>query len=969
MWECDAHSRLHTRRNRLETAVPDQHLERNDEPSGAQVAAPGRSRVAASARQRIYHALDRGLQAGREGAWHGRRFAEAYWQSSVIRAWRRRVLRWTNDPLAGVVALIGGLVAVTLVVLGLNVLLGAPLPNPGTLYLPLVAMLAYHWGWRHALAGALLELVCVYFFFIAPFAQVKPLHSVMMSQLAVLAFVTGFVLALVQLARSRRYLAERAAGRFAALNRIGNSLTGELHEQPLLGLIAETARELTGAEFAAFTLRPVDEYGRPLVPAEGSLFHLAAVVGVSEEQEALFRRMPLGGQGVLEPIFRRGVPVRVADVLALGIPSFHHGDRYDTQRVSTTSPPRAPSAEVARAGARSASGERLRYIGVPHGHPVARSFLGVPLLDSEGEVRGGLLLGHAQPDHFTAEDQELLVGLAAQAAVSLENARLYRAAHAQAQELDATFESITDGVMLVDANGALLRENGAARHLREALARCGRIEEQHAVLREVAAQTLARTRTEGITLTAPLEDHDSREFVVTGTPLWRPPARGDTTPAGRAARGDAMLAGGAVVVVWHDVSATHRLLEEQRARADAEARQALLRMVIDELPSGVYLVHGPEARLVLANQAAEEVWGATWRRGQTMMEFLRATGTRIFGPDGRELASGDLATIRSARDGTDVRHHQEVIRQANGTNLPILLNAVALDPRALHLDVPALEEQAGEAASQELAALVVLQDVTALKETERLKDEFIGVAAHELRTPLAALKGFVEMLSVQTARGKGRPLDAWQQEALDAIDQATARLVDLIDDLLDVTRLQGGRLRLRLEPHDLVALVRRVVRRLAVTDERHHIEVVAETEYVVACIDPPRVEQIISNLLLNAIKYSPEGGRVTIAVRADTPDGEAVISVRDQGIGIPPAQQALIFGRFIRADNARDRGIAGTGLGLYLCRELVERHGGRIWFDSTEGQGSTFFVALPLNLTPDDTETASRPDVTDPATG
>ena len=166
-----------------------------------------------------------------------------------------------------------------------------------------------------------------------------------------------------------------------------------------------------------------------------------------------------------------------------------------------------------------------------------------------------------------------------------------------------------------------------------------------------------------------------------------------------------------------------------------------------------------------------------------------------------------------------------------------------------------------------------------------------------------------------------------------------------------------------------MALVRRVVRRLAVTDERHHIEVVAETEYVVACIDPPRVEQIISNLLLNAIKYSPEGGRVTIAVRADTPDGEAVISVRDQGIGIPPAQQALIFGRFIRADNARDRGIAGTGLGLYLCRELVERHGGRIWFDSTEGQGSTFFVALPLNLTPDDTETASRPDVTDPATG
>lgn len=921
--------------------------------------------------QRIQVALDEGLGTGRVALRRAKRFARTYWHSPVMLTWRQKTMAWTRDPVAGAIALVGGLVVVTLLVFGLNTLLGAPLLNPGTLYLPLVAMLAYHWGWRHALAGALLEVACVYFFFIAPYDEVKSLHSVMLSQLGVLAFVTGFVLALVQLARSRRHLAEHEAGRFAALNRIGNSLTGELHEQPLLGLIAETARDLTGAEFAAFTLRPVDEYGQPRVPAEGSLFHLAAVVGVNEDQEALFRRMPLGGQGVLAPIFHHGLPVRVADVLALGIPSFHHdehddqhgSDHADAQRGDTVGLSHAHSSERARAGKHTASEERLRYGGVPSGHPVARSFLGVPLLDSEGEVRGGLLLGHAHPDHFTVEDQELLVGLAAQASVALENARLYRAARTQAQELDATFESISDGVMLVDANGTLLRENGAARELREVLVQNGRGEESNAVLRDVASRTLARTSAEEITLRVPLEDHESREYVVTGTPLWRPPARGDTASAERADRGEAALAGATVVIVWHDVSATHRLLEEQRARVDAEARQALLRTVIDELPSAVYLVRGPEARLVLANHAAEEVWGATWLRGQPMGEFLRTSGTRIFGPDGRELASGDLATIRAARDGADVRHHQEVIRQANGTNLPVLLNAVALAPRVLHLDAPVLAGVPDEAWTHEMAALVVLQDVTALKETERLKDEFIGVAAHELRTPLAALKGFVEMLSVQTARGRGQPLDAWQQEALDAIDQATARLVDLIDDLLDVTRLQGGRLQLRREPHDVVALVRRVVRRLAVTDEQHHIAVEARADYVVACIDPPRVEQIISNLLINAIKYSPKGGPVKIDVRQDSQAGEAIIAVSDQGIGIPADQQALIFGRFMRADNAREQGIAGTGLGLYLCRELVERHGGRIWFDSIEGHGTTFFVALPLNVSPDEEEISAHPDL------
>src|SRR6185437_15699330 len=132
--------------------------------------------------------------------------------------------------------------------------------------------------------------------------------------------------------------------------------------------------------------------------------------------------------------------------------------------------------------------------------------------------------------------------------------------------------------------------------------------------------------------------------------------------------------------------------------------------------------------------------------------------------------------------------------------------------------------------------------------------------AHELRTPMTAVKGYAEMLVRGAASGQGVSLDEWQLEALDSIDQATTRLVDLTNDLLDVSALQANRLELRHEPHDLLALARRVGRRFQVTTQRHQISIRSPQEYVVADIDAPRMEQIIGNLLSNAIKYSPNGG-------------------------------------------------------------------------------------------------------------
>ena len=352
------------------------------------------------------------------------------WNSPRVAELRATVAKWQRLPYSGTMVLVSGMVLATLLIMVLDHT-SLLLPNPGLIYLPLVALLAYYWNWRYALVATLLELLCVYFFFISPKNTLKPLNIESVTQLVTLAAVTGFVIAIVQLARVRRLMAEHAAERLTALNSIGTALASELDEKRLLHLIAETARDLIGAGFAAFTLRPINELGQPLVPSEGNLFFLAAVVGVTKQQEAQFQRMGLGGEGLLAPIFRHGVSVRVADALAF----MPHPENIQVAKLRASSIESRDSAR--QAAFEYAHGhlakEGLRSLGVPRGHPIVRSFLGAPLLDRNGSVRGGLLLGHSEPDRFTQDDEVLLVGIAAQAAVALENARLYSAAQAQAQ--------------------------------------------------------------------------------------------------------------------------------------------------------------------------------------------------------------------------------------------------------------------------------------------------------------------------------------------------------------------------------------------------------------------------------------------------------------------------------------------------------------------------------------------------------
>lgn len=415
-----------------------------------------------------------------------------------------------------------------------------------------------------------------------------------------------------------------------------------------------------------------------------------------------------------------------------------------------------------------------------------------------------------------------------------------------------------------------------------------------------------------------------------------------------------------VLTAVHDLT-SHQQLETSGRAVDksTEARLALLQLILDELPTCMYFVTGSEARLVFANRAALTMWGALWPTGQPMQDFLVAHHIRLFDTNGHALSPTEYATVRALHGDQPVFQHQEIIRHSDGTGLPVLVNAVALDQRLLAELELSDEGSALNIPNTEPAALVVLQDVTSLKEAEQMKDQFIGLVAHELRNPLAVLKGFATML-LRYARGeKGTALASWQKEALTEIDEAANALNRLTEDLLDVVRLQAGRLVLHRESIDLVIVIKHAITQTKQSDHHHRLAFSSSLSRLQAYVDKGRVEQVLANLLTNAIKYSPDGGSIELTLQVLTMQQEALISIRDQGIGIPEAEQDQLFNRFVRASNSQNRGISGTGLGLYLCRELVGQHGGQIWFESTEGAGSTFFISLPLMTgiaAPDDSE-------------
>ncbi len=253
----------------------------------------------------------------------------------------------------------------------------------------------------------------------------------------------------------------------------------------------------------------------------------------------------------------------------------------------------------------------------------------------------------------------------------------------------------------------------------------------------------------------------------------------------------------------------------------------------------------------------------------------------------------------------------------------IELAELIADQAAVVLESRALIDHAARVQAQEVAT--------------RMKEDFLSAAAHDLKTPLTTVVAQAEFLEHRASRDPAAPVDI---SGLRRIVREARRLSALVADLLDAARLEQGRLLAEREPVDLGRIVSETAGRL---DGACEVDVRGA---VVGSYDARRVEQLVQNLLENARKYSPSATPVRVAVWQE--DGQARLSVKDEGIGIPPADLPRIFDRFARASNVDDRRFHGMGLGLYICRGIVEEHGGRIWAESTVGDGTTFHVALPL---------------------
>jgi signal transduction histidine kinase len=223
-------------------------------------------------------------------------------------------------------------------------------------------------------------------------------------------------------------------------------------------------------------------------------------------------------------------------------------------------------------------------------------------------------------------------------------------------------------------------------------------------------------------------------------------------------------------------------------------------------------------------------------------------------------------------------------------------------------------------------------------ESQQRKDEFIGIASHELKTPLTTIKGYIELLNAMEER---EPNKQFVQKALNN----TNKLESLIKDLLDVSKIQSGQLKLNKEKFDLDALLDETLSSFQMVNNTHVVNREGNFNHQFIHADKQRLEQVLFNLLSNAVKYSP--GKTKIIVYSNLTPSSVIIEVKDFGMGIPKEELENIFERFYRTKDVT-RHIAGFGLGLYICRDIISRHGGKIWAEAAE-KGAIFFISLPIN--------------------
>lgn len=366
--------------------------------------------------------------------------------------------------------------------------------------------------------------------------------------------------------------------------------------------------------------------------------------------------------------------------------------------------------------------------------------------------------------------------------------------------------------------------------------------------------------------------------------------------------------------------------ELQRLNSELMATAARISAIVDVLPEGVVVLDA-RGRVTLANRAVREVVPEL-RPGVKAAEVVRQA---LRHEDGRPYDCEDLPLIRALR-GEAVDDEETSFTRPDGKRYDVLVRTVPL----------------GKEQGQVEEVVAVFHDVTQLRELDRAREKFLHVAAHELRTPLTPIKGYAELLKRHLDE-RDTPFgdqEAFERRTLETIVESCGVMQRLINDLLDASRAQVGQLRLDRFPMDLVSMVRRIAEGVQLATETHVLEFESDVPKLVGHWDGQRLSQVLNNLLSNAVRHSPDGGRIVVRVSRD--GDTALVMVKDQGPGIPAEVANRLFQPFVRGLPADAPHTRGMGLGLYVCDGIVKAHGGRIWAESEPGKGSTFYFTLPL---------------------
>jgi two-component system, OmpR family, phosphate regulon sensor histidine kinase PhoR len=556
----------------------------------------------------------------------------------------------------------------------------------------------------------------------------------------------------------------------------------------------------------------------------------------------------------------------------------------------------------------------------------------------------------------TQEDLPLLQAFADQLAVVFHNAQMYAemsAQHRRLQAFDAVVTAITNASdiqqMLEQALSVTLYVVGAER---------GMILLNDDGLAEVAVSYQISSQAFATGAHFPVEGSPCAEVIRSGQPSVQPlrplhpwaallPAdieavallpllSGGTVVGvlviGLIANSDARLDWASLLAIGNQIGiavANHQLYNASQR----ERRQ--LAGVIASIAEGV-IICDRLGHLVLSNYAAETLLGQPLEAGMPLAELSRLLVMQTL--DGQEIGPEDTPFARCLR-GDVYQNYEASISVGADVQLFISCSGAPLLADDGSID----------------GAVVVIRDITAYKRHDAVRDQFVAVAAHELRAPLAAVKGYTDLLvrrTLQDPNGSDR-----DRKGIMMLSRQIEHLVQLVDNLLNVSRLDSGQLELHLQRVDLVSLIEASIERIRLGDANHEFEFNGPPRLDIIC-DQLRVQQVFTNLLANAARYSAAGTRVVVELWLQhceidrgmvhiADEDCVVVAVRDQGVGMSPEVQAKVFDRYYRANTAT--ATSGLGLGMYLSREIVVRHGGRIWLESAPGQGTTFYVLLPIS--------------------